>query len=175
MSGFLICQGSYYNENSLVLEQATFIFEMELYFWFGNHTLFYVLHFLELFLVIAITFPNIQIFFLPFNDTHREELCLIKFGTRMAGWLLLTFLICLHNQLSYIIRSIITCKSADFCKTWSIKLPVKMNGCSFQQVLRQFGLVFVFTLETAFPERFHFKANRKSIGFSKKRYWGFSK
>ena len=29
MSGFLICQGSLYNEKRLVLEQATLIFEME--------------------------------------------------------------------------------------------------------------------------------------------------
>ena len=29
MSGFLICQGSKYNEKGLVLEQATLIFEME--------------------------------------------------------------------------------------------------------------------------------------------------
>ena len=28
------------------------------------------------------------------NDTHREKLCFIKFSSRMAGWLLLTFLIC---------------------------------------------------------------------------------
>ena len=33
------------------------------------------------------------------NDTDREKLCSIQFRTRMAGWLLLTFLIYLHNQL----------------------------------------------------------------------------
>ena len=43
-----------------------------------------------------------------FNDTHMEKLCFIQFSTRMAGWLLLTFLICLHNQLSSIIHCIIT-------------------------------------------------------------------
>ena len=32
----------------------------------------------------------------------------------------------------------------------------------------KFGLVFVLTLENAFPQRFDFKANRKSIGSSKK-------
>ena len=42
-----------------------------------------------------------------FNDTHMEKLCFIQFSTRMAGWLLLTFLICLHNQLSSIIHCII--------------------------------------------------------------------
>ena len=41
------------------------------------------------------------------NDTHREKLCSTKFSTRMTVWLLLTFFICLHNQLSSI-YSIIT-------------------------------------------------------------------
>ena len=31
-------------------------------------------------------------------------------------------------------------------------------------------LVFVLTFENAFSQSFHFKANRKSIGSSKKRY-----
>ena len=39
----------------------------------------------------------------------------------------------------------------------------------------KFGLVFVLTLENAFSQRFHFQANRKSIGSSKKRCQGFSK
>ena len=32
MSGFLTCQGLQYNEKRLMLEQATLIFEFELYF-----------------------------------------------------------------------------------------------------------------------------------------------
>ena len=39
----------------------------------------------------------------------------------------------------------------------------------------KFGLLFVLTLENTFSQRFHFKAIRKSIGSSKKRYQGFSK
>ena len=39
----------------------------------------------------------------------------------------------------------------------------------------KFGLVFVLTKENAFSETFHFKANRKSIGSSKKWCYGFSK
>ena len=35
-----------------------------------------------------------------FNDTNKEKLCFMQFSTRMAGWLLLAFLIFLHNQLS---------------------------------------------------------------------------
>ena len=37
----------------------------------------------------------------------------------------------------------------------------------------KFELVFVLTLENASSLRFHFKANRKSIHSSKKRYWDF--
>ena len=38
-----------------------------------------------------------------FNDTHMEKLCFIQFSARIAGWLLLNFLLCLHNQISSII------------------------------------------------------------------------
>ena len=38
------------------------------------------------------------------NDTHREKLCFTQFiadgFTDIEAWLLLTFLICLHNQLN---------------------------------------------------------------------------
>ena len=40
------------------------------------------------------------------NDTHREKLYFTQFSIRMAAWLLLTFYICLHNQLSSIYSSI---------------------------------------------------------------------
>ena len=44
-----------------------------------------------------------------------------------------------------------------------------MNRWSFQQSFTpKFGLFFVLTLEKDFSERFHFKANRKSKGSSKK-------
>ena len=51
----------------------------------------------------------------------------------MAGWLLLIVLICLHNQLI----SILSINSTDVWEMWFIKSTVKMNGCFFQQVLRQ--------------------------------------
>ena len=41
------------------------------------------------------------------NDTHRKKLCITQFSTRMAAWRLLTFFICLHNQLNSI-HSLIT-------------------------------------------------------------------
>ena len=51
------------------------------------------------------------------------------------------------------------------------------NGWSFLSTsfTAKFGLVFVLTLENDFSQRFHFKANGKNIGSSKKRYHGFSK
>ena len=35
-----------------------------------------------------------------FNDTHMEELHSVQKFIEIQGWLLLTFFICLHNQLS---------------------------------------------------------------------------
>ena len=34
------------------------------------------------------------------NNTHMQELDSVQKFTEIQGWLLLTFLICLHNQLS---------------------------------------------------------------------------
>ena len=42
------------------------------------------------------------------NNTQWEKLCFSPFSTKMAAWLLLTFFICLHNQLGSI-YSIIMC------------------------------------------------------------------
>ena len=35
-----------------------------------------------------------------FNDTHMEQLDSVEIFIEIQGWLLLTFFICLHNQLS---------------------------------------------------------------------------
>ena len=86
------------------------------------------------------------------NDTHREKLCcFIQFSKRMAGWLLLISLICLHNQLCSIIHSIITCKKyrclrnemnqIDSKNAWFL-LPASFTA--------KFRLVFVLTLENVF-------------------------
>ena len=37
---------------------------------------------------------------LQLNDTHMEELDSVQKFIEIQGWLLLTFFICLHNQLS---------------------------------------------------------------------------
>ena len=51
-----------------------------------------------------------------------------------------------------------------FINPWSNRQ--KMDGCSFQQRLRQ-NLAFVLTQENTLSSRFHFKVKRKSIGSSK--------
>ena len=56
-----------------------------------------------------------------FNDTHREKLYFFQFSTRMAGWLLLTLLICLHNQLS----------------CWHNQLSLSIKFSEFQELLRK--------------------------------------
>ena len=54
-----------------------------------------------------------------FNDTHMEKLDSVEIFIEIQGWLLLTFFICLHNQLSSF-NSII------------VQMSEKMNGCLFQ-------------------------------------------
>ena len=63
--------------------------------------------------------------------------CFIYFITRMVGWLVLTFLLCLHNQLSSIIRfhyHVLSVQMFEKCDSLNRQ---KMNGCYFKQVLRQ--------------------------------------
>ena len=51
------------------------------------------------------------------NDTHKEKLRFDQFSTRMGGWLLLTYFICLqHNQLSSIHFPLSRIKSTDIWK-----------------------------------------------------------
>ena len=71
--------------------------------------------------------------FLLLNDTHREN-CFTQYSPSMAAWLLQTFFICLHNQLTSTHSIITYLKNTDVWKMWFIKKTVKMNGCSFQQV-----------------------------------------
>ena len=111
------------------------------------------------------------IFMLSINDTHREKLRFTQFSTKMAAWLLLTFFICFQNQfcLLYILLSPI--KDYKCLKNVIYQIDSKnewlLLSASFTA---QFGLVFVLTLKNAFFKKFHFKANRKSIGSFKKRY-----
>ena len=46
-----------------------------------------------------------MLFFQLFNDTHRENCVLLNSAKELIeveAWLLLTFLLCFHNQLSHI-------------------------------------------------------------------------
>ena len=83
-----------------------------------------------------------------------KKLCFSQLSTRMADWLRLIFLICLHdlhNQLSFIIHSIITyykyrclrnvIHQIDSRNEWFL-LPTSFTA--------KFGLAFVLTLENAF-------------------------
>ena len=87
------------------------------------------------------------------------------------GWLLLTFFICLQNQLSSF-NSIIVQMSEKLVHQIASKNEWLLLSVAFAAKLE---LVFVLTFENAFSESFHFKTNRKSIGSCKKRSEGFSK
>ena len=100
----------------------------------------------------------------------REKLCFTQFSTRMAAWLLLTFFICLHNQLSSI-HSLSGIKEYKCLKNVIHQIDSKNEWLLlWASFTPKFVLVFVLTLENAFSYRFHLKANKKSIDSSKKRH-----
>ena len=103
------------------------------------------------------------------NDTHMKEfLCFTEFSTKIS-WLLLTFFICLHNQLSSF-NSIIVQMSEKRVHQVDSKNEWLLLSETFMAKLE---LVFVLTFENAFSysfHSFHDKPNRKSIDSSKKRY-----
>ena len=79
-----------------------------------------------------------------------KKLCYVQFSTRMTAWLLRTFFICSHNQLSYV-PSIITLSGVQVFK----KVIHQIDGNNEWLLLsatftKKFELVFAFTLETAF-------------------------
>ena len=76
----------------------------------------------------------------------------------MQGWLLLTFFICLHNQLSSF-NSIIVQMSEKRVHQIDSKNEWLLLSVTFTT---KFELVFVLPFENTFYS-FHFRANRKSI------------
>ena len=103
------------------------------------------------------------------NDTHRKKLCFTQFSTRKAPCLLLIFFICLHNQLSSI-HSIMTFKEYRCLRKVIHQIYNKNEWLLLSaRFTTELELAFVLTLEKTFSQRFHLKANRKSIGSSKKR------
>ena len=76
------------------------------------------------------------------------------------------FLTCLHNQLSSF-NSIIVQILKNVIHQLDSKNEWLLLSVTFTAKLE---VVFVLTFENAFSWSFHFKANRKGIGSSKKRY-----
>ena len=86
-----------------------------------------------------------------FNDIHLEKICFIQFSTRMADWLLLTFLIRLYNQLSSVMHSAITYKNYRWLKNVVHQIESKNKWLLLlANFTAKFGLVFALTLEKAF-------------------------
>ena len=86
-------------------------------------------------------FPGIRI-----NDTYIEELDSVQKFIKMQGWLLLTFFICLHNQLSSF-NSIIVQMSENVIHQVDSKNEWLLLLVNFTA---KFELVFVLTFENAF-------------------------
>ena len=81
-----------------------------------------------------------------FNDTHMEELVLVQKFIEIQGWLLLTFFICSHNQLSSF-NFIIVQMSENLIHQLDIKNEWLLLSVTF---LTKLELVFVLTFKNAF-------------------------
>ena len=114
------------------------------------------------------------------NDTHMENCVLLNSIQRyieIDDSLLLTFFICLHDQLISI-HSIFICLHDQLISIHSIFIICLQDQLIFihfifmaerneQQLISAiFTANFALTVKNAFSQRFHFKANRKSIGSS---------
>ena len=75
--------------------------------WFISFRDFFIWENVYVVSIVSITHAALFFNTRSFNDNHRENLHFTHISTIMAAWLLLTFFICLHNQLSSI-HSIIT-------------------------------------------------------------------
>ena len=103
-----------------------------------------------------------------FEDAFSLRVSLIQYkhGCSAAS----DFFVCLHNQLSSL-HSISHIKEYRYLKKVIHQINSKNEWLFLSaSFTAKFELVFVLTLENNFSQRFHFKANRKSIGSSKKRY-----
>ena len=85
------------------------------------------------------------------NDTHRKKLGFTQFSASMVAGLLLTFLICLHNQLRSA-HLLSRTKEYRCLKNVIHQIDSKnewlLLSASFTA---EFGLVFVLTLGNALP------------------------
>ena len=107
------------------------------------------------------------------NDAHQEKLkklCFTESSTRL--YLKRSLADVFAQSVKFCTVHCHILMSTDVWTRWFINPwsnRQKMDGCSFQQRLRQ-NLAFVLTQENTLSSRFHFKVKRKSIGSSKKRY-----
>ena len=93
-----------------------------------------------------------QILFINLSLTILTvKTCFIQFSTRVAGWLLLIPLVCIHNQWSLIKHSIIPCYKYRCLKNVMHQIDSKNEWLLLPaSFTAKFGLVFVLTLEIAF-------------------------
>ena len=93
----------------------------------------------------------------------RKSYVLLGSLQRLAGWLLLIFFIFFTQSIKF---------GTFHYHALRVQMFKNVNGVLFSAgFVGKVGLVFVLTLENIFSERFDFKANRKSICSSKKRYY----
>ena len=90
---------------------------------------------------------------MKFNNTHREKLSLTQFSKRfieIEAWLLLTFFICLYDQLNSIHFNCHILKSTDVSKRLFIKETENEWLLLSASFTTKFELVFVLTQENDF-------------------------
>ena len=101
------------------------------------------------FLVLLLFLQN-KIFYFVLNDlTRKKKLCFAEFSTKLSeiqGWLLLTYFICLHNQLSSF-----NCIIVQMSEKRVHEIDNK-NEWLFLSVffMAKLELVFILTFENAF-------------------------
>ena len=107
-----------------------------------------------------------------------------QFSTGMAGWLVVHSI---HYRNDWLAASDLFDMFTQSIKIYTFHYQYRCLKNVIHQIdskngglllsasfTAKFGLIFVLTLEN-FYQRFHFQANRKSIGSSKKPFQGFSK
>ena len=101
------------------------------------------------------TITNSSITNYSINNTHREKLFRLLEYMNMAAWLLLTFFICLRNDLSPI-HFIIAYSQSRCLKNVIHQIDNKNEWLLLSSCFTaDLGLVFVLKLENAFSQRFY--------------------
>ena len=103
-----------------------------------------------------------------FNNTEREKNSVLLYSVQewLLGWFWPFSYIYTINYTFIKYRCLKNFHSSNSENEWLLL---------FASFTAKFQVLFVLTVENAFFERFHFKANRKTIDSSKKQHYGFSK